>query len=124
MPLSFTLAEQLTALAKKIETDEKERKREKDDLREKHTGSFETLNGFYQLSSVELNQLRDKLTSAEKVRREKWVEAKQKEIKALTVKGLEPEIARLIARHKQELRNLKGIYLSLKIASKVTSSGT
>merc|ERR1719383_31441 len=58
-----SLAEQLTALAKKIETDEKERKREKDDLREKHT--------------VELNQLRDKLTSAEKVRREKWVEAKQ-----------------------------------------------
>ena len=45
--------------------------------------------------------MRDKLTAAEKVRREKWVEAKQKEIKALTVKGLEPEIARLIARHKQ-----------------------
>lgn len=29
------------------------------------------------------------------------MEAKQKEIKELTVKGLEPEIARLIARHKQ-----------------------
>ena len=41
------------------------------------------------------------MTAAEKLRREKWVEAKQKEIKELTVKGLEPEIARLIARHKQ-----------------------
>ena len=50
---------------------------------------------------VEINAIRDKLTAAEKLRREKWVEAKQKEIKALTVKGLEPEIARLIARHKQ-----------------------
>ena len=50
---------------------------------------------------VELTSIRDKLTAAEKLRREKWVEAKQKEIKELTVKGLEPEIARLIARHKQ-----------------------
>ena len=71
------------------------------------------------LSSVELNQLRDKLPSAEKVRREKWVEAKQKEIKALTVKGLEPEIARLIARHKQELRNLKGKFF---VGTKITFS--
>jgi len=88
-----SLAEQLTALAKKLETIEKDRHKDSREVRDRHT--------------VELNQLRDKLTSAEKVRREKWVEAKQKEIKQLTVKGLEPEIARLIARHKQELRNIK-----------------
>lgn len=50
---------------------------------------------------VEINAIKDKLIAAEKIRRDKWVEAKQREIKALTVKGLEPEIARLIARHKQ-----------------------
>lgn len=86
-------AEQLTALAKKIETDETTKKKEIDELNSKH--------------NVELTSIRDKLTAAEKLRREKWVEAKQKEIKELTVKGLEPEIARLIARHKQELRNIK-----------------
>jgi 5-azacytidine-induced protein 1 len=88
-----TLAEQLTALAKKIETDEATKKKEIDELNSKH--------------NVEMTSIRDKLTAAEKLRREKWVEAKQKEIKELTVKGLEPEIARLIARHKQELRNIK-----------------
>ena len=56
---------------------------------------------YYHGILVELTSIRDKLTAAEKLRREKWVEAKQKEIKELTVKGLEPEIARLIARHKQ-----------------------
>lgn len=87
------LADQVTSLVKKIENDDLSRKKEFHEITDKH--------------KVEINAIKDKLTAAEKIRRDKWVEAKQKEIKALTVKGLEPEIARLIARHKQELRNVK-----------------
>ena len=59
---------------------------------------------------IELVTVKEKLVSAEKIRRDKWVEQKQKEIKDLTVKGLEPEIARLIARHQQELRNVEATH--------------
>lgn len=36
------------------------------------------------------------------VRREQWIAAKTKEIKEATVRGLEPDIQRLVARHRQE----------------------
>ena len=40
---------------------------------------------------------------AEKTRRKKWEETRMKEIKEMTIKGLEPEIERILQNHKQEM---------------------
>ena len=53
---------------------------------------------------VELKKNRDAWVAAEKVRKEKWERDKVQEIRAQTVKGLEPEIQRIVERNKDELR--------------------
>ncbi|XP_006886386.1 PREDICTED: 5-azacytidine-induced protein 1 [Elephantulus edwardii] len=58
----------------------------------------------------ELRKLKELMSATEKVRREKWVNEKTKKIKEITVKGLEPEIQKLIAQHKQEVRKLKSLH--------------
>ncbi|XP_075418454.1 centrosomal protein of 131 kDa isoform X6 [Tenrec ecaudatus] len=59
---------------------------------------------------LELKKLRELTRASEKVRRERWVQEKTRKIKELTVKGLEPEIQRLIAQHKQEVKKLKSLH--------------
>ncbi|KAK3610710.1 hypothetical protein CHS0354_028100 [Potamilus streckersoni] len=59
---------------------------------------------------MELQKLKDMHEAAEKLRREKWIEDKTKKIKEMTVKGLEPEIQRLIAKHKSEIKKIKQIH--------------
>ncbi|CAK8678836.1 unnamed protein product [Clavelina lepadiformis] len=59
--------------------------------------------------SVQLQKAKDVLIAAEKLRREKWIDEKTKKIKEMTVKGLEPEIQRLIAKHKEEMKKVKAI---------------
>ena len=53
---------------------------------------------------VELKKNRGAWIAAEKVRKEKWERDKVQEIRAQTVKGLEPEIQRIVERNKDELR--------------------
>ena len=57
-----------------------------------------------------MQKLKDTLETAEKIRREKWIEEKTKKIKEMTVKGLEPEIQMLINKHKNEIKSLKAIH--------------
>ena len=45
--------------------------------------------------------------AAEKVRRDKWMAETMSQVKAQTIKGLEPEIERLLAQHKQEKARLE-----------------
>lgn len=59
---------------------------------------------------VDSQRIKDTLEAAEKLRREKWIEEKTKQIKEMTVKGLEPEIQSLITKHKNELKKLKTIH--------------
>ncbi|KAM4661888.1 LOW QUALITY PROTEIN: centrosomal protein of 131 kDa [Discoglossus pictus] len=59
---------------------------------------------------LEMKKLQELMTATEKVRREKWIDDKTKKIKEITVKGPEPEIRRLIAKHKQEIRKLKALH--------------
>ncbi|XP_066443764.1 centrosomal protein of 131 kDa isoform X3 [Eleutherodactylus coqui] len=59
---------------------------------------------------MEMKKLQELMTSTEKVRRDKWIDEKTKKIKEITVKGLEPEIQRLISKHKQEIRKLKALH--------------
>ena len=44
--------------------------------------------------------------ATEQLRRRKWEAAKEKEIKEVTIKGLEPEIERMLAKHKSDLAAL------------------
>ncbi|XP_064600746.1 centrosomal protein of 131 kDa-like isoform X2 [Liolophura sinensis] len=58
----------------------------------------------------ELTRIKEIHAAAEKLRREKWVDEKTKKIKEMTVKGLEPEIQRLIAKHKGEIKKIKHVH--------------
>lgn len=59
---------------------------------------------------LEIKKLKELMSATEKIRREKWINEKTKKIKEITVRGLEPEIQRLIAKHKQEVRRLRGLH--------------
>jgi 5-azacytidine-induced protein 1 len=59
---------------------------------------------------IELQKLKDVHEAAEKLRRERWIDEKTKKIKELTVRGLEPEIQKLISKHKTELTKMKTVH--------------
>ncbi|XP_036924308.1 centrosomal protein of 131 kDa [Sturnira hondurensis] len=59
---------------------------------------------------LEMQKLRELMSAAEKVRRAKWVSEKTRRIKEITVRGLEPEIQKLIAKHKQEVKKLRSLH--------------
>ncbi|XP_008048683.1 centrosomal protein of 131 kDa [Carlito syrichta] len=59
---------------------------------------------------LEIKKLKELMSATEKVRREKWINEKTKKIKEITVRGLEPEIQKLIAKHKQEVRKLRSLH--------------
>ncbi|CAG03052.1 unnamed protein product, partial [Tetraodon nigroviridis] len=58
----------------------------------------------------EIKKLKDLMSATEKIRKEKWIDEKTKKIKEMTVKGLEPEIQKLISKHKQELKTLRTLH--------------
>ncbi|XP_009579484.1 PREDICTED: LOW QUALITY PROTEIN: centrosomal protein of 131 kDa-like, partial [Fulmarus glacialis] len=53
---------------------------------------------------LEIKKLKELMSATEKIRREKWIDEKTKKIKEITVKGLEPEIQKLISKHRQDIR--------------------
>ncbi|NXS52983.1 CP131 protein, partial [Brachypteracias leptosomus] len=59
---------------------------------------------------LEIKKLKEVMSATEKIRREKWIDEKTKKIKEITVKGLEPEIQKLIAKHRQDIRKLKMLH--------------
>ncbi|XP_053767632.1 centrosomal protein of 131 kDa isoform X2 [Desmodus rotundus] len=59
---------------------------------------------------LEIKKLRELMSATEKARREKWVSEKTRRIKEITVRGLEPEIQKLIAKHKQEVKKLRSLH--------------
>ena len=59
--------------------------------------------------ALELKKQKEIGEAAEKIRREKWIKEKTQEIKEMTVKGLEPDIQKLIAKHKAEIKKIKAM---------------
>uniref|UniRef100_A0A8C9ZRG0 Centrosomal protein 131 n=1 Tax=Sander lucioperca TaxID=283035 RepID=A0A8C9ZRG0_SANLU len=59
---------------------------------------------------MEIKKLKELMSATEKIRREKWIDEKTKKIKEITVKGLEPEIQKLISKHKQDLKKLRTLH--------------
>nr|XP_019591264.1 PREDICTED: centrosomal protein of 131 kDa [Rhinolophus sinicus]XP_019591266.1 PREDICTED: centrosomal protein of 131 kDa [Rhinolophus sinicus] len=59
---------------------------------------------------LEIKKLKELMSATEKVRREKWINEKTRKIKEITVRGLEPEIQKLIAKHKQEVKKLRSLH--------------
>ncbi|XP_075297169.1 centrosomal protein of 131 kDa isoform X3 [Opisthocomus hoazin] len=59
---------------------------------------------------LEIKKLKELMSATEKIRREKWIDEKTKKIKEITVKGLEPEIQKLIAKHRQDIQKLKMLH--------------
>lgn len=57
--------------------------------------------------SRELSSQRDAWQRGEKARRDEWTRSKTKEIKEMTVRGLEPEIQRLMQRHRADVADLE-----------------
>ena len=51
-----------------------------------------------------MRRWKDVFLASEKVRRQKWEQEKIAEIKAVTIRGLEPELQRLVERQKDESR--------------------
>jgi len=47
------------------------------------------------------------IEGAEKLRRDKWVKQQTKRIKEITVKGLEPQIHRMVEEHKKQLQRVQ-----------------
>nr|XP_014129863.1 centrosomal protein of 131 kDa isoform X2 [Zonotrichia albicollis] len=72
-------------------------------MQEQHELVWRTLGPFCE----EIKKLKELMSATEKVRREKWIEEKTKKIKEITVKGLEPEIQKLLAKHREDIRQLK-----------------
>ncbi|XP_041341706.1 centrosomal protein of 131 kDa isoform X1 [Pyrgilauda ruficollis] len=72
-------------------------------MQEQHELVWRTLGPFCE----EIKKLKELMSATEKVRREKWIEEKTKKIKEITVKGLEPEIQKLMAKHREDIRQLK-----------------
>ncbi|KAJ8318528.1 hypothetical protein KUTeg_003619 [Tegillarca granosa] len=91
-----TLSEKCEQLVKELKTVDK-----------KYQDKIKTLE---ERNGMEIQKLKDMHEAAEKLRREKWIEDKTKKIKEMTVKGLEPEIQRLIAKHKNEIKKIKQIH--------------
>jgi 5-azacytidine-induced protein 1 len=60
--------------------------------------------------TAELSKLKQVSAAAEKLRREKWWAEETQRIKEATVKGLEPEIQRIIARGKAEVQKQKALH--------------
>ena len=87
------LNEQVAALAADKANYDKKKQAEIEEIKEKYT--------------KELKANKDAWLTAEKARKEKWLQEKTQEIKNLTIKGLEPEIERIISRNKLEIKRLE-----------------
>ncbi|XP_066093810.1 centrosomal protein of 131 kDa isoform X2 [Saccopteryx bilineata] len=91
-----TLGEKCEALVAKLKQGDQRCKEREAQIQEQH--------------ELEIKKLKELMSATEKVGREKWMKEKTRRIKEITVRGLEPEIQKLIAKHKQEVKSLRSLH--------------
>ncbi len=79
-------------------------------LRELDKKFKSTVKTMEEKHSSEISKLKQVTAAAEKLRREKWRSDETQRIKEATVKSLEPEIQRIIAKGKAEVQRLKAVH--------------
>ena len=87
------MAERCDALGLELSTQER-----------KYQESFKNLELRH---SAEIRRIKSLQETSNKLKQEKWVDEKTRRIKEQTVRGLEPEIQRLLARHNAELAEVE-----------------
>ncbi|XP_065568872.1 centrosomal protein of 131 kDa-like [Artemia franciscana] len=60
--------------------------------------------------SAEIKRIRASFTAAQRQQRSRWLSEKTNHIKEMTVRGLEPELHRLMDQHKQELDTIRTLH--------------
>nr|XP_012135852.1 PREDICTED: centrosomal protein of 131 kDa isoform X1 [Megachile rotundata]XP_012135853.1 PREDICTED: centrosomal protein of 131 kDa isoform X1 [Megachile rotundata] len=60
--------------------------------------------------AVELQKAKERYAAAEKIKRERWIEARTTKIKEMTVKGLEAELRNVMNQHAEEIQKLKNAH--------------
>ncbi|KOC67741.1 5-azacytidine-induced protein 1 [Habropoda laboriosa] len=61
--------------------------------------------------AVELQRAKEHYAAAEKIKRERWIEARTTKIKEMTVKGLEPELRNMMEQHAEEIQRLRNVHM-------------
>lgn len=91
-----SLADKCEALSEQVKSLEKEYSSKTQTIQESHLR--------------ELKAQKELVLQQEKIKRDKWIQEKTRQIKDQTVKSLEPEIQNLIAQHKVQLRQSEEQY--------------
>ncbi|CAG0915703.1 unnamed protein product [Notodromas monacha] len=81
-----------------------------DELLQMDKRKKEELNSLEERHAAELRRLRSLQSSADKLKRDKWIDEKTKEIKDMTVKGLQPEVQRMLDTHRAETDGLRAAH--------------
>lgn len=81
------------------------------ELQQKYNDTNVTLNQqqekYEQRLKFEIERTRETVLQQERVRREAWMESTTKQIKERTLKGLEPDIQKLLDKHKEEIEKIQ-----------------
>ncbi|XP_071874662.1 LOW QUALITY PROTEIN: centrosomal protein dilatory [Bombus fervidus] len=91
------LTEKCNSLAQRVKEIEIKMQRDLKAATERHT--------------VELQRAKEHFAAAEKIKRERWIEARTTKIKEMTVKGLEPELRNMTEQHAEEIQKLRNIHM-------------
>ncbi|XP_054564818.1 centrosomal protein of 131 kDa isoform X2 [Eptesicus fuscus] len=105
--LQRALAQQRDLTIRRVRETEKELGRQ---LRQQREHYEATIQRHLSFIDQEIKKLKELMSATEKARREKWMNEKTRKIKEITVRGLEPEIQKLIAKHKQEVKKLRSLH--------------
>eukprot|EP00833_Pecoramyces_ruminatium_P006921 jgi/Orpsp1_1/1180953/evm.model.c7180000075223.1 len=68
----------------------------------------------------DIKQQKEIWQASEKIKRDKWIQTKEKQIKDNTIKGLEPEIQKMLSQHKLQIKQLEESYQEKLIKEKQT----
>ncbi|KAK6625219.1 hypothetical protein RUM43_005510 [Polyplax serrata] len=79
------------------------------DLKLKEEKFKKNMKAMEERHQIEVKRAKEAQATADKIKREKWMESKTQKIKEMTVKGLEPELTRMAAIQQEQIQELKAL---------------